>query len=319
MPIHAGIFCQSTAAPAGAKECAVYLANLAACDLKLKRSAEAVQHCTAALELQPNYTKALMRRAVAFEDLDDLDHALEDAKKVGLQAGCSKINRSNQQRSAPLGLLNDPKIAILHLALSNLESSHAPENSSAGLSMHVGHGPYGVCEQDGIRSKHHFCCTDMLVSQTALQYLIATSTHTIQCDSLQTCQTAAHNAWHNSQLCSCMYTCSSPPGGASCRHWRQHLHSWCIVATLHAEHAHSLHAHAGTQLSELEPSNSWAHQVVARLQPVVAERHEKLKSEMLGKLKDLGNSLLGKFGLSLDNFKTEKDPSTGSYSIKFQQ
>ena len=38
-----------------------------------------------------------------------------------------------------------------------------------------------------------------------------------------------------------------------------------------------------------------------------------------GKLKDLGNTILGKFGLSVDNFKMEKDPSTGSYSVSFQQ
>lgn len=37
-----------------------------------------------------------------------------------------------------------------------------------------------------------------------------------------------------------------------------------------------------------------------------------------GKLKDLGNTILGKFGMSLDNFKAEKDPETGSYSIRFQ-
>lgn len=38
-----------------------------------------------------------------------------------------------------------------------------------------------------------------------------------------------------------------------------------------------------------------------------------------GKLKELGNTVLGNFGMSLDNFKAEKDPSTGSYSISFQQ
>ena len=38
-----------------------------------------------------------------------------------------------------------------------------------------------------------------------------------------------------------------------------------------------------------------------------------------GKLKELGNGILGKFGMSLDNFKAEKDPTTGSYNISFQQ
>lgn len=70
---------------------------------------------------------------------------------------------------------------------------------------------------------------------------------------------------------------------------------------------------------ELEPGNSAAGQVAKRLTPVVVERREKLKDEMMGKLKDLGNMVLGKFGLSVDNFKAEQDPSTGSYSIKFQQ
>lgn len=40
---------------------------------------------------------------------------------------------------------------------------------------------------------------------------------------------------------------------------------------------------------------------------------------MLGKLKEMGNWVLGKFGLSMDNFKAVKDPATGSYSISFQQ
>uniref|UniRef100_A0A7S0WL98 Tetratricopeptide repeat protein 1 n=1 Tax=Pyramimonas obovata TaxID=1411642 RepID=A0A7S0WL98_9CHLO len=70
---------------------------------------------------------------------------------------------------------------------------------------------------------------------------------------------------------------------------------------------------------ELEPNNTVASKEYARLAPLVEERREKLKDEMIDKLKDLGNSVLGNFGLSLDNFKATKDPNTGSYSINFQQ
>lgn len=69
----------------------------------------------------------------------------------------------------------------------------------------------------------------------------------------------------------------------------------------------------------LEPGSRQAAGEVSRVRAAVAARDDKLKDEMMGKLKDLGNSLLGKFGLSLDNFKAVKDPNTGSYSISFQK
>lgn len=56
-----------------------------------------------------------------------------------------------------------------------------------------------------------------------------------------------------------------------------------------------------------------------RLPPIIKERMEKEKEEMMGKLKDLGNTLLGKFGLSTDNFQMQQDPRTGSYSVNFVQ
>lgn len=66
---------------------------------------------------------------------------------------------------------------------------------------------------------------------------------------------------------------------------------------------------------ELSPQNREIKKHVKRLEKLEAERMEKLKEETMGKLKDLGNSILSNFGMSLDNFKAEKDPNTGSYSI----
>ncbi|KAH7437827.1 hypothetical protein KP509_05G091000 [Ceratopteris richardii] len=74
-----------------------------------------------------------------------------------------------------------------------------------------------------------------------------------------------------------------------------------------------------TKVLELDPGNKQCRANALRLEPIVAERREKLKEEMIGKLKDLGNNILGKFGMSVDNFKAVKDPNTGSYSISFQR
>ena len=71
--------------------------------------------------------------------------------------------------------------------------------------------------------------------------------------------------------------------------------------------------------NELETGHKQAAAAVARLRPVVERKREEMKEEMMGKLKDLGNSILGNFGLSTDNFKAEKDAATGSYNIQFVQ
>ncbi|KAM0789018.1 hypothetical protein ACM66B_003084 [Microbotryomycetes sp. NB124-2] len=55
-----------------------------------------------------------------------------------------------------------------------------------------------------------------------------------------------------------------------------------------------------------------------RIAPLLKEQQEKEKDEVLNKLKDLGNTVLGKFGLSTDNFKFVEQPG-GGYSMNFQR
>eukprot|EP01004_Peranema_trichophorum_P007497 NODE_6274_length_904_cov_45.010243_g5682_i0.p1 GENE.NODE_6274_length_904_cov_45.010243_g5682_i0~~NODE_6274_length_904_cov_45.010243_g5682_i0.p1 ORF type:complete len:259 (+),score=59.15 NODE_6274_length_904_cov_45.010243_g5682_i0:43-819(+) len=56
---------------------------------------------------------------------------------------------------------------------------------------------------------------------------------------------------------------------------------------------------------------------LSKLEPMLAVWSEKMKDEMLDKLKGVGNFFLGKLGLSLDNFQTTRDPSTGNMNIQF--
>lgn len=57
---------------------------------------------------------------------------------------------------------------------------------------------------------------------------------------------------------------------------------------------------------------------IARLPDMINERNEKLKTEMMAKLKDLGNMVLRPFGMSTDNFKLQPTDS-GGYNIQFVQ
>lgn len=73
------------------------------------------------------------------------------------------------------------------------------------------------------------------------------------------------------------------------------------------------------KILEMDPSQHAARAACMRLPSQIEERNEKMKAEMMGKLKDLGNLILKPFGLSTDNFQMQKDPNTGSYSVNFKQ
>ncbi|KZO96002.1 TPR-like protein [Calocera viscosa TUFC12733] len=57
---------------------------------------------------------------------------------------------------------------------------------------------------------------------------------------------------------------------------------------------------------------------LAQVEPQLAAAAQKEKDEMMSKLKDLGNTFLGRFGLSTDNFKFEPD-GKGGYGMNFQR
>ncbi|XP_037954183.1 tetratricopeptide repeat protein 1 [Teleopsis dalmanni] len=73
------------------------------------------------------------------------------------------------------------------------------------------------------------------------------------------------------------------------------------------------------KVNELDRSQREAIEGMMRLPPLIQERNERMKEEMLSKLKDLGNMVLKPFGLSTNNFKMQQDPNTGSYSVNFVQ
>lgn len=76
------------------------------------------------------------------------------------------------------------------------------------------------------------------------------------------------------------------------------------------------------KILELEPADMDKRKLadnVYRLEKAHEKKMEKLKDEALGKLKELGNTILGNFGMSLDQFNMKQDPVTGSWSISMGQ
>lgn len=69
----------------------VMFSNRAACHIKLDASESALSDCDAALALQPNYLKCLMRRAALREEKDRLSDAFEDYQNI------LKLDPSNEK------------------------------------------------------------------------------------------------------------------------------------------------------------------------------------------------------------------------------
>lgn len=74
------------------------------------------------------------------------------------------------------------------------------------------------------------------------------------------------------------------------------------------------------KLFQLDPALREVH--AREYNRIVRERDEQFdreKADMMKELKNAGNSLLGHFGMSVDDFNFKKDPSTGNYSMSFSK
>jgi len=68
----------------------------------------------------------------------------------------------------------------------------------------------------------------------------------------------------------------------------------------------------------LQPDDKAARAALIRLPPMIEERNERMKADMIDKLKNLGNMILRPFGMSTENFKLEPN-AEGGYSIQMKK
>ena len=85
---------------------------------------------------------------------------------------------------------------------------------------------------------------------------------------------------------------------------------------LREEEEYELALEDAKKLEELDPSFPGIQKQKKELEQLHKEKFEKMKNEVLGNLKNLGNMVLGKFGMSLDNFKLNQNPD-GTYNIAY--
>ena len=70
------------------------------------------------------------------------------------------------------------------------------------------------------------------------------------------------------------------------------------------------------RVHELDPDFTGIGGIIIELEKLQKEKFDKMKDEVMGGMKNLGNMFLSNFGMSVDNFKTMQNPD-GTYNIQY--
>ncbi|KAL6012240.1 hypothetical protein ACLOJK_002718 [Asimina triloba] len=204
-------------------------ANSAACFSKLGKYNDTIKECTKALELNPTYMKALVRRGEAHENLENFEDAIADMKKI------LELDASNLQARR---------------AIQRLEPLAAEKREKMKEEM-IGE------EEETIETRRTLKILERKVITLGEVGWISITVNV----GFSVGETTARL---------CLQGCRAVTGLLG-----------LVIAKTGFRKVMGGGGVAGIQGSALE-----------------------------GKLKDLGNNILGRFGMSVDNFKAVKDPNT---------
>eukprot|EP00062_Callorhinchus_milii_P019710 gi/632974557/ref/XP_007903744.1/ PREDICTED: tetratricopeptide repeat protein 1 [Callorhinchus milii] len=133
------------------KDRSILYSNRAAARMKLEKKEDAISDCTEAIQLNPNYIRAILRRAELYQQTEKLDEALEDYKMVvekdpsvvQAREACMRLpqqieERNEKMKEEMMGKLKDLGNMILRpfgLSSDNFQLNKDPNSGSYSVNF----------------------------------------------------------------------------------------------------------------------------------------------------------------------------------------